>query len=143
MFRILGICISFSFICFGLVCCTSAERAKFGSFGSDHSVKCFSGGTVIYEGVMVSVDTAYSWTAQWANLITTTGYTELDNLMATYGFTISYYSSSTDVAILNTNQVINIYPLCDSIETFDGVICADPNIYFGDGNRINYNKIGD
>lgn len=35
----------------GGLSCTAAERAKFGSLGSPHSVKCWSGGVVIYEGV--------------------------------------------------------------------------------------------
>lgn len=39
------------FIVAGVSGCTDAERAKFGSFGSEHSVKCFSGGVVIYQGV--------------------------------------------------------------------------------------------
>ena len=30
--------------------CTDAERAKLSGFGSAHSVKCYSGGIVIYEG---------------------------------------------------------------------------------------------
>ena len=41
-------------ICVGIVsgfACTDAERSKFGSFGSDHSVKCYSGDTVIYDGI--------------------------------------------------------------------------------------------
>lgn len=35
----------------GLWGCTDAERAKFGSFGNSHSVRCFSGGQLIYDGI--------------------------------------------------------------------------------------------
>ncbi len=38
------------FAVFCLGGCTDAERAKFGSLGSPHSVECFSGGTLIYKG---------------------------------------------------------------------------------------------
>ena len=31
--------------------CTDAERAKFGGLGSEHSVSCYSGGKLIYEGI--------------------------------------------------------------------------------------------
>jgi|GEM_PF-1723916 len=46
--------VSILVLCIGLIVggnsCTDAERAKFGSFGSSHSVKCFSGSRLIYEG---------------------------------------------------------------------------------------------
>ena len=41
----------FSVIGSSISSCTSAERSKLGGFGSDHSIKCFSGGTLIYEAV--------------------------------------------------------------------------------------------
>lgn len=31
--------------------CTDAERSKLYSFGNSHSVKCYSGGVVIYDGI--------------------------------------------------------------------------------------------
>lgn len=41
----------FLFSCFGGFACTDAERAKYGSIGSEHSVECYSGGKLIYKGV--------------------------------------------------------------------------------------------
>ena len=46
------ISISFVFaISFCGLSCTDAERAKYGSLGSEHSVKCYSGSKLIYEGI--------------------------------------------------------------------------------------------
>ena len=44
-----------SFVCVlglfvGLSGCTDAERSKLFAFGGEHTVRCYSGGTVIYEG---------------------------------------------------------------------------------------------
>lgn len=49
--------VRFNSVCFVFIlslsgwACTDAERAKYGSIGSKHSVKCYSGGQLIYEGV--------------------------------------------------------------------------------------------
>ena len=37
-------------ISFSIFGCTDAERQKYNSFGSEHSVKCWSGSTIIFEG---------------------------------------------------------------------------------------------
>lgn len=93
----------------------------------------------VYHSIYVGVDTSYSWTHQWQNLNTTTGITSLDNLLSTYGFTVTYFSSfGGNYARLTTNQNINVLPLCDSIETFNGVLYSEPDFYAGDGDEITY-----
>lgn len=97
----------------------------------------------IYHSIYVAVDTTYNWTQQWQNLNTTTGITSLDNLLSTYGFTITSFSTfGSNYATLTTTQNINVIPLCDSIETFSGVLYSEPNPPIGFGNEIIYNKVG-
>ena len=91
--------------------------------------------------ITVKIDTTYSWTNAWLNLNTTTGYTELDNLLANYGFSISNVNS-LNFADLFTDQIINVKALCDSLEKFVGIDLAEPAGYGGDGDCISYNKIG-
>lgn len=96
---------------------------------------------VVNRSIYVGVDLAYSWTAQWQSLNTTTGIIALDNLLSTYGFTVTAFSTfGGDYATLTTTQDINVTPLCDSLETFGGVIYSEPNYPAGYGNEIVYNK---
>lgn len=97
----------------------------------------------IFSKIYVSVDTTYNWTQSWQNLNTITGIASLDSLLSKYGFTVTNFSSfGSNYATLTTNQNINVLPLCDSIETFSGVIYAEPNASVGFGNTITYNKVG-
>jgi hypothetical protein len=89
------------------------------------------------------VDISYSWTSSWQSLNTTTGISALDNLLSTYGFTVTSFSTfGGNYATLTTTQNINTKPLCDSLETFAGVIYSEPVSPIGYGNEIVYNKIG-
>ena len=98
---------------------------------------------IVYHKIYVAVDTSYSWTHQWQNLISTTGITQLDNLLSMYGFTITHFSTfGSNYATLETTQNINVTPLCDSIATFNGVLYSEPVTNVGDGNEIVYNKYG-
>jgi len=99
--------------------------------------------TVIYKDIYVQVDDSYGWTSAWTSLTTITGYTDLDKLLSSYGFSIVHYSSLIDVAKLRTDQEINVYALCDSIELLDGIILAEPSVEPGDENRISYDRSGD
>jgi uncharacterized protein (TIGR02145 family) len=47
-----------------------------------------------------------------------------------------------NVATLTTSQIINVRPVCDSIETFSGVVYSEPSFYVGDGDEIIYTKSG-
>lgn len=97
---------------------------------------------IVYQQIYVSVNTSYTWTQQWQTLNTTTGITQLDNLLSTYGFTVTSYSTFGNYATLTTMQNINVVPLCDSIATFAGVNFSEPKTIVGDGNRIEYTKSG-
>jgi len=94
------------------------------------------------KSIRITVDTTYAWTAAWKALQTTTGNAPLDTLLATYGFQVTFYSSFSELAYLTTTQDINTYALCDSLETFAGVIEAKSNTGgIGGGNYIYYNKV--
>jgi hypothetical protein len=95
----------------------------------------------VVNSIYVGVDPSFSWTTQWQSLNTITGITAMDNLLATYGFTVTAYSTfGGHYATLTTTQNINVKPLCDSLETFGGVLYSEPNYFAGDGNQIIYNK---
>ncbi|MBI5538978.1 MAG: T9SS type A sorting domain-containing protein [Bacteroidia bacterium] len=98
----------------------------------------------LFNSIYIGVDTSYSWTDNWQNMLTTTtGYTALDNLLSTYGFSITHFSTfGSCYATLTTTQNINVQPLCDSIETFTGVNYSEKKPYNGDGNRITYTESG-
>ncbi|MBI4930223.1 MAG: T9SS type A sorting domain-containing protein [Bacteroidetes bacterium] len=89
----------------------------------------------------VNVNTSYSWTTAWQNSQMTTGYTQLDNFLATYGFSFVYWYSFGSGATLVTNQQLNIFAINDSLEKFNGVNSASSGV-IGDGNIINYNVTG-
>lgn len=95
----------------------------------------------INHNIYVKVDVSYNWTQQWQNLITNTGISALDNLLSTYGFSITNFSTFVNVATLSTTQNINVIPLCDSIATFAGVQYSEPKTIIGSGNEITYNTI--
>ncbi|MBI4645419.1 MAG: T9SS type A sorting domain-containing protein [Bacteroidia bacterium] len=96
----------------------------------------------LFNSIYVKVDTLYSWTTQWVHMQTVTGYTELDNFIANYGFSISNYWNSLNVAILTTTQNINLLPFCDSIESYSGIVYSERIPMNGGGNEITYIKSG-
>ena len=97
----------------------------------------------LFHDIFVAVDTSFSWTHQWQNLNSTTGIISLDNLLTTYGFTVTHFSTfGSNYATLTTAQNINVRPLCDSIATFSGVLYAEPSPYVGDGNKLTYIESG-
>jgi len=96
----------------------------------------------LYTEIVVAVDKDYTWTQEWKNLKTITGISALDKLISRYGFAVTRFSSIATYAVLTTNQIINIKPLCDSLETFAGVLFAEPQAVYGDGDEIIYTKIG-
>ncbi|MCD4679220.1 MAG: hypothetical protein K8S00_02415, partial [Bacteroidales bacterium] len=98
----------------------------------------------LFHHIYVGVDLNYLWTKQWKNLITTTYYQELDDLLSKYGFTIYHFSTLyTPSAALYTDKNINVAALCDSLLLLDGIIFAEPLNTHSDGNRVKYAKIGD
>jgi len=92
-------------------------------------------GIINTKQIVVHVDTSYTWTKNWFNLQITTGIPALDTLLAKYGFTVSnaYNWTHPPTVMLSTNQMINLFALCDSIEYFTGVISAGPDGWGGSG----------
>jgi hypothetical protein len=93
----------------------------------------------VHRSIVIDVDTSFAWTKNWAQLQTITGIPALDSLLAKYGFNVYRYFELTHVfAELETTQSINVLPLCDSLESFPGIISAHFSGYAGDGNRIKF-----
>ena len=97
----------------------------------------------IYKRIMVKVNESYGWPLAWASLNTVTGNAAVDELVNTYGFTVVSYSSFSDVATLETDQLINAIAFCEQMALNEGVIYAEPSYGIGDANQINYSRIGD
>jgi len=94
--------------------------------------------------IMVSVDTTYAWTHQWQNMITQTGNSQIDSLLAKYDLhLLNFYNwSFASVAVLGTDSLWNTYALMDSIAQVPGVIYCEPNSMIGTAGRINYSISG-
>ena len=99
--------------------------------------------SVLSNELTVWVDTNYSWTSHWADMETVTGYGALDSLLTHYGYSIIQYFSGFDVAVLYSNQLLNTFAFCDSLETFDGIIQTESTAEGFDGSRIIYTMTGD
>lgn len=102
---------------------------------------------VIWRNLSVFVDTTYAWTTNWANLQTITGIPALDSLLEKYGFTVTGFYHEYDNqhrAKLQTDQMINEYNLCDSLESFPGIIHAYQAALGGQGamSGITFNDTG-
>lgn len=70
------------------------------------------------------------------------GYPILDSILTKYGF-ISYDKESKNPFILlRTELDINVFYVLKLLKLVDGIIYADPNITFGDGNRFSYKSSG-
>jgi hypothetical protein len=96
----------------------------------------------IFYQISVQLESSCSWLQNWQNLITTTGIPALDTMLSSYGFTVTQFYPAYNDAILTTSQTINVRPLCDSVETFGGVVYAEPRSIMGDGDEVRYSKTG-
>jgi hypothetical protein len=101
-------------------------------------------GIFITKEIMVFVDTSYSWTDAWQNLVTITGDPQVDTLVTKYDLeVIDFYNFSFgNMALLATDSLWNVYALIDSLEMIPGVEYGDPNQLIGAAGRIIYNKTG-
>lgn len=97
--------------------------------------------------IMIKVDTSYSWTEAWSVAgQTLTGYQELDDFLAHYGFRLTTYFCSANSeylnnwAILESAHVVNTKAFGDSLEEFEGLRYPDYEYSnnVGDGNTISY-----
>lgn len=100
----------------------------------------------LHKDILVYTDSTCQWTDNWQNLNSITGNSELDYLIDHYGFSIeSYHALDYDIynarIKLITDQNINTFAFCDSLETFDGIHHANPNFSYIQGNYIDYNVI--
>lgn len=89
------------------------------------------------------------WINNWINLRINTGVAALDSLLSHYQFSVIYFSPDDHWGSLFTPELINLYALCDSLESFNGIADADPDswggsaawydhIYFSDTAGIKY-----
>lgn len=97
-----------------------------------------------YEGFLVKVDTNYSWTTAWQNLITLTGDPLMDTILTRYSLTITdfYNWSIGNYAVLTVDSSWNNYALLDSLEMVPGVLAAEINSLIGVAGNITFNKVG-
>lgn len=97
-----------------------------------------------YEGFLVKVDTNYSWTNAWQNLITITGNPQMDSIVTRYNLTITdfYNWSIGNYAVLSVDSSWNNYALIDSLEMVPGVLMAEINSLIGVAGKISFSKIG-
>ena len=97
-----------------------------------------------YDGFLVKVDTNFSWTNAWQNLITITGDPQMDTLLTKYNLTITqfYNWAIGNYAVLSVDSSWNIFALMDSIEMVPGVLAVEQNSYVGVAGKISYSTIG-
>ena len=98
----------------------------------------------IYNGMLIRVDTSYSWTHAWQNLNAITGNAFIDNIMTNYDVSVSQFFnwSIGNYALLHTDSFWNIYALIDSFKMDPAVISGEPDAIIGSAGHISYNKIG-
>jgi len=103
-----------------------------------------SSGIFITKEIMVFVDTNYSWTDAWQNLISLTGNPQIDTIVTKYDLeVVDFYNFSFgNMALLSSDSLWNVYALIDSLEMVPGVEYGDPNQQIGAAGRISYDKSG-
>jgi len=99
----------------------------------------------ITKETMVFVDTSYSWTDAWQNLVTLTGNPQIDTIVTRYDLEITEFNNFSfgSMALLATDSLWNVYALIDSIAVIPGVLWCEPNHLIGTAGRIVYDKIED
>ncbi len=93
--------------------------------------------------IYIKADQPTGWASAWTSGQTLTGYGSVDFLLTTYGFTLSGYLSSINVAEFTTTQNLNLEAFCSHMENITGIDYSEIVPVYGDGNTISYNKIGD
>ena len=93
-----------------------------------------------YDGFLVKVDTTYSWTNAWQNLVTITGDPQMDTLLSKYNLSINQFYNWTigNYAVLSVDSSWNIFALMDSLEMVPGVLMVEQNSYVGVAGKISY-----
>lgn len=96
-----------------------------------------------WQSMMVWVDTSVAWTAAWQNLTALTGNAYIDSLVNKYGLSVSGFSNYSfgSIAEVNTNQILNLNALMDSIELEPAVSLAEANATIGLAGKITYSEV--
>ena len=88
----------------------------------------------------IRADSNLAWMQELQNGNLTTGNPTIDNVITTYGLSIySYYASPvfpTHLVVFETDSNYNLPIITNDLDTITGVLYAEPNGYFGDGNNI-------
>ena len=120
------------------------DQTEIDSVFNKHCIHTSPSNSIIYLQLMVMVDTTFGWTINWMNMQTTTGIASLDSLLSQYGFKITGFYHWMDhtfhVAILTTDQLLNVTPLCSALKSYDGISEASPDYMMGDGNYIQFDQ---
>jgi hypothetical protein len=95
----------------------------------------------LFRDISVKIDQHCPWFNNWQQLKIQTGVSGLDSLFSMYGFELDYFAM-THWAFLQTSQSLNLNALCNLLRGYAYVIDAQPSGYLGDGDEINYRKIG-
>jgi len=97
-----------------------------------------------YDGFLVKVDTNFSWTSSWQNMVTLTGDALMDTILVRYDLTISnfYNWSIGSYAVIMSDSIWNNYALIDSLELVPGVLSAEQNSLVGVAGKIEYGISG-
>lgn len=94
----------------------------------------------VFNSINVTVDTLSPWISNWRNLIAPTGNQTFDDLLLNYGFSMADFFDFPQhkTGVFTTDQLLNVKPLIDSLETFAHVVRAEKATYHGDGDKITY-----
>lgn len=90
--------------------------------------------------IILVVDEENPFIISWLNQ--DPGYPILDSILSKYGFISFDKEAMNPFILLRTEQKINIYYVLHLLKLVDGVIYADPNLTWGDGNGFDYRSSG-
>jgi hypothetical protein len=93
--------------------------------------------------IYIEVDTSVSWTNNWLNGEIVTGYSELDDFISTYHYSIFSTNPNYATVVIYSDSIINSFAVSDSLTSFTGIEAAEPIPMTIDANRIEYSVEGE
>ncbi|MCD4791584.1 MAG: T9SS type A sorting domain-containing protein [Bacteroidales bacterium] len=93
--------------------------------------------------IYIEVDTSISWTNNWLNGEIVTGYSELDDFIYTYNYSIFSTNPNYATLVIYSDTIINSFAISDSLTSFNGIEAAEPIPMTVDANRIEYSVEGE
>ncbi len=128
----------------GMAAILNSQLPESDSVFNIYCVHNFNGWPYEYEGFLVSIDTNFSWTQAWKNLITITGDPLMDTITSRYGLHITdfYDWSFGTYALLATDSAWNPDALIDTFQLVPGVLSAEQNYILGNAGNITYTDNG-